>query len=228
VVQELGSTSVIAVPKNWTKRLIHIDIDRDGDGKSDAHYRATGEHPFWTTERGWQHAVDLKIGDQLLTEQLEKVRAIGVSVEAIKVDTYNLSVAGVHTFYVVDAGLAVLVHNETPLDAPGHWNYHLEDAAGNVYYHGMAGPNSTPADVQSRHRANHDRFGSTDKMVIEPGQRTYAEARIMEDARIRRDGTLLDDPRGANKENYRGNRQRGISPNNQRLGHLRADVDACP
>lgn len=107
---------VIAVPKNWTKRLIHIDIDEDGDSKADAHYRVTGKHPIWTTERGWQDAVDLKAGDRLLTEKLKKVRVIGVFEEQIEVDTYNLTVAGVHTFYVVDAGVAVLVHNtDVPL-----------------------------------------------------------------------------------------------------------------
>jgi RHS repeat-associated protein len=105
---------VIAVPQNWTKRLIHIDVDQDGDGDSDAHYRATGKHPFWTTERGWQYAVDLKSGDKLLADELTQVSVLNVSEEKIVSDTYNLSVEGVHTFYVVDRGIAVLVHNTQP------------------------------------------------------------------------------------------------------------------
>jgi hypothetical protein len=105
---------VVAVPENWTKRLIHIDVDVDGDEKSDGHYRATGKHPFWTINRGWQHAVNLKAGDKLLTNELSQVAVLDVSEEKTVVDTYNLSVAAVHTFYVVDRGVAVLVHNQRP------------------------------------------------------------------------------------------------------------------
>ncbi len=97
------------------KRLIHVDIDKDGDGESDAHYRATGKHPFWTTERGWQFAVDLKLGDKLLDNHVEVVTVIALREEKIVSDTHNLEVEGLHTFYVVDDGVAVLVHNGTIL-----------------------------------------------------------------------------------------------------------------
>lgn len=141
--------------KNRTRRLIHIDVDQDGDGKSDAHYRATGKHPIWTTERGWQDAVDLKIGDELLTEKLEAVRIIAVAEETITIDTYNFSVEGVHTYYVSIDGVSVLVHNAT-IHVPSGGQALYVGTYGSSYYHnyqngvtGLFTPHHVPQNALS-------------------------------------------------------------------------------
>jgi len=107
----------------------------------------------------------------------------------------------------------------TPLDAPGYWNYYLVDPSGKRYYHGMAGPEQNAADVEYRHSNTPGRFDKPagDQLVQHPGTRTYEESRRMEDALIRKDETLLPNPRTENKDNYRGNRQQGISPKNKRF-----------
>jgi hypothetical protein len=129
--------------------------------------------------------------------------------------TYNLVVDREHNYFV--GASHVLVHNGTPLDASGYWNYHLEDANGNTYYHGMAGPDATEADVAYRHGNTGNRFdpANGDTLVREPGTRTYGEARRMENENALRDGTILPDRGGVNTGNYRGNRQRPIGPKNR-------------
>jgi hypothetical protein len=71
----------------------------------------------------------------------------------------------------------------------------------------MFGPKLTPAKVQSRHRANHNRFKPPDSpndfFEQIPGEREYGEARLMEQRLAVDNDTII----GRDGENYRGNRQ---------------------
>ncbi|MEJ2229513.1 MAG: polymorphic toxin-type HINT domain-containing protein, partial [Alphaproteobacteria bacterium] len=51
--------------KSITSRIIEIYID-DGDGIIDGKFKATGKHPFYTQNRGWQYAENLAVDDVLL------------------------------------------------------------------------------------------------------------------------------------------------------------------
>jgi hypothetical protein len=127
--------------------------------------------------------------------------------------TFNLSVEGLETFFVGDAG--VLVHNLklsrfTRLNRGGYSNYVLRSGGprGRVYYSGMFGPNDTAAGVARRHAANRNRFDpSTDYMDVQEGTRTYGEARVMENDLASANKTVI----GRDGANYRGNRQQPIA-----------------
>lgn len=73
----------------------------------------TEDHPFWNaTDREFQRADQLGQGDQLLTASGQLVRVIGIRPGSEHVATaYNLTVDGIHTYYVVAGATAILVHN---------------------------------------------------------------------------------------------------------------------
>lgn len=105
---------VIALPRNWTEHIVHVHLKDVGE------IEATRNHPFYVDERGWVCASDLKIGDSLLNPHDQPVVVDGIWTENRDADTYNLTVDGVHTYYVVAGQAPVLVHNadELPPNEP--------------------------------------------------------------------------------------------------------------
>ncbi|MFD9946270.1 RHS repeat-associated core domain-containing protein [Nonomuraea sp. NPDC059023] len=98
------------------KNLVQIIVNTvDENGASSTAITTTENHPFWIpTLREWVHAGDLQSGTWLRT-------SVGtyVQVQAIKKWTatqrvHNLTVAGVHTYYVLAGETPVLVHNAGP------------------------------------------------------------------------------------------------------------------
>ena len=70
---------------------------------------ATDEHPFLTVERGWVSAADLRRGEHLLDADGTPV-AVDAVLDLDRVTwVYNLTVEGLHTYYV--GADPVLVHN---------------------------------------------------------------------------------------------------------------------
>ncbi|MFJ9393117.1 colicin E3/pyocin S6 family cytotoxin, partial [Nocardioides sp. NPDC101246] len=89
---------------------------------------ATDEHPFWVTNRGdsgasggsWVDAIDLRFGDRLVTNEDRQVLVVSAGVAARDLMAYNLTIEGLHTFFVSE--IDVLVHNDyvpAPSDLPG-------------------------------------------------------------------------------------------------------------
>ncbi|MEU0171671.1 polymorphic toxin-type HINT domain-containing protein [Streptomyces iakyrus] len=73
---------------------------------------ATYEHPFWSpSEREWVHAVDLKPGMTLETDDGDTVLVTANRAHTKKARTYNLTVDDLHTYYVLAGATPVLVHN---------------------------------------------------------------------------------------------------------------------
>lgn len=74
----------------------------------------TAGHPFWSvTEHRFVPAEGLASGDRLLTSAGDTVKVDGsVSTSGSPGAAYNLSVEGVHTFFVGVGGRFVLVHNQ--------------------------------------------------------------------------------------------------------------------
>ena len=101
---------VVANHQNSTKRVIAIEVvDRLGrEGALDA----TGEHPFWTQTDGWVSADELHAGDRLVNHLGETVTVESVAARSLETPTFNLTVEGVHTYFVVSNGVSVLVHNQ--------------------------------------------------------------------------------------------------------------------
>lgn len=110
--QEAGDAKprrVLQVHRTATYRLFHVSI---GDG---GEVVATGSHPFWT-QRGWV-AAEYLTSDDVLTDDLgREVPIRGIGVESRDARTFNLSIEGTHTFFVLAGRTPVLVHNVDPWD----------------------------------------------------------------------------------------------------------------
>jgi hypothetical protein len=81
-----------------------VDLYIDGEVIS-----TTGEHPFWTPDKGWVEAKDLEVGSLLQTEDGRIIDVDGVEKREGDFTVYNFRVEGFHTYFVSELG--VLVHN---------------------------------------------------------------------------------------------------------------------
>jgi len=97
---------VLATPTNSTEHLVHVATSAGGND-----LQATRSHPFWTKNRGWVKAKDLIVGDQVEDEQGRPVSIARIWEEARPIGTFNLTVEGAHTYYVLAGDSPVLVHN---------------------------------------------------------------------------------------------------------------------
>ncbi|MFF1300999.1 MULTISPECIES: RHS repeat-associated core domain-containing protein [unclassified Streptomyces] len=90
---------------------------RTSDGT--AEIIATNHHPFWSpSERAWINAVDLKKGATLRTSTGAVVEVAATHSFDRRQETRNLTVDGLHTYYVLAGDTPVLVHNCPPAIGP--------------------------------------------------------------------------------------------------------------
>lgn len=108
---------VLAVPRNWTEHVVHVGITGGGE------LQATRGHPFFTANRGWLDAKDLRSGDLLQDFEGRPVYVSTVQIEDRTCGTFNLTVDGLHTFYALAGGVPVLVHNVNTYPDPGQPGY---------------------------------------------------------------------------------------------------------
>ncbi|WP_052309148.1 hypothetical protein [Saccharomonospora cyanea] len=104
---------------------MEVTVDVDGDaGEAVSTIIATAEHPFWVDEHGrrlqpaldgpwgegpgWYHAADLDPGDQLRTPDGDHVRITDIRTYTATTRVHNLTINGIHTYYVGYA--QILVH----------------------------------------------------------------------------------------------------------------------
>lgn len=96
------------------KKLVKITVDVDGEaGERTGTLVATGGHPFWVPDLGeWVDAGELRAGSMLRTSAGTYVQVTAVEQWTAKHQhAHNLTVDGLHTYYVVTAETSVLVHN---------------------------------------------------------------------------------------------------------------------
>jgi hypothetical protein len=127
---EVVARPITACLGNWTQHLAKIKI-------GDEMIWATRIHPFYLPEANeWRAAMELKAGMKVLDIDL-KLRTIeDVQIMGTHEDTFNISVAEFHTFFVGKVGL--LVHNsgfENITQVPTEI-YTVRDPAGQVVYVG--------------------------------------------------------------------------------------------
>ncbi len=96
------------------KNIVEITFDTDGDrGNRTGTVVATDGHPFWVDDfGGWIDAADLKPGDIARTpdgQLLTVVRAHGYTAHR---RVHNLTIDGIHTYYVTAGDRDILVHNK--------------------------------------------------------------------------------------------------------------------
>ncbi|MFV2018368.1 polymorphic toxin-type HINT domain-containing protein [Micromonospora sp. LOL_023] len=98
------------------KELVDVSVATGGGDRSVI--TATDGHPFWVPELSeWVDAADLEVGQWLQTSAgtWVQITALERRTEATRV--HNLTVADIHTYYVLADNTPVLVHNCNPSNA---------------------------------------------------------------------------------------------------------------
>jgi Pretoxin HINT domain len=95
------------------KHLVRITIDTDGRaGDATATVVATDNHPFWAPELDkWIKATDLRAGQWLKTSAGTWVQITAIQRWTQTARVHNLTIAAIHTYYVLAGTTPVLVHN---------------------------------------------------------------------------------------------------------------------
>ena len=101
---EKALKQVVQTFVNQTDELVHVKVDNQT-------ISATPNHPFYSPEKGWVEAVDLRADDRLILRSGEIVIVEDVQFEVLEtpVTVYNFEVEDFHTYYVTSS--SVLVHN---------------------------------------------------------------------------------------------------------------------
>ncbi|MEV1247035.1 RHS repeat-associated core domain-containing protein [Nonomuraea sp. NPDC049750] len=109
---------ITPITSKGVKNLVRVAVDSDGDqGRGAGMVTATDGHPFWApTARQWEQAGTLRPGQSLQTSHgaYLKIAALEKSTAADQ-RVYNLTVADLHTYYVLAGETPVLVHNSNGL-----------------------------------------------------------------------------------------------------------------
>jgi hypothetical protein len=134
--------TVTAIHITHTDRA-YTDVTIETHGRQ-ASITSTNHHLYWdATTHAWTTADHLNIGDQLQAANGRMVPVVEIRSYAAAVVTYNLTVDGVHTFYVEAAQTPVLVHNSGLCDIP--WSSGQVSAAARAIEGG-----ATSIEVSSR------------------------------------------------------------------------------
>ncbi|MYS46090.1 chemotaxis protein, partial [Streptomyces sp. SID5998] len=111
------------------KALVDVTVGRPAAGHGGT-VVTTDKHPFWVADgRGaWRDADQLAVGMRLRTDAGKRARITATRAwNAPDQRVYNLTVAELHTYYVLAGDTAVLVHNAgkfcgADADALQHWD----------------------------------------------------------------------------------------------------------
>ena len=95
------------------KDLVAITVDTDGpDGTATGTVVATDGHPFWVDDQGrFVAAGDLLTGDEVRTADGQELEVVAIDESTQVRRVHNLTVEGIHTYYVRAGDEPVLVHN---------------------------------------------------------------------------------------------------------------------
>lgn len=112
---ETSSRTVVAtIVGEGDKHLVEVTVDTDGPrGDATGLVIATGNHPFWVeSTRRWTDAADLRAGDAVRTPDGERRTVVALHQRTERLRVHNLTIEGVHTYYVAAGDADVLVHNK--------------------------------------------------------------------------------------------------------------------
>ncbi|WP_366510797.1 polymorphic toxin-type HINT domain-containing protein [Streptomyces sp. MP131-18] len=108
---ETGPRTVTAeLTNSGDKDLVTLTItDTQGNTHS---LTSTAEHPYWTPGHGqWLNAADLHPGTHLHTDTGTQARVTTTDHWTTSTTVHNLTIEGLHTYYVLGGTTPVLVHN---------------------------------------------------------------------------------------------------------------------
>ena len=97
-----GPHRVTAVMVNRDPATEHLVLDTGA-------LETTPNHPFYTTDRGWVEAGQLKIGEHIRTATGTDALVVSFTVDPHPARMWDITVAGAHSFFVGSG--EVLVHN---------------------------------------------------------------------------------------------------------------------
>ncbi|MCX5613492.1 polymorphic toxin-type HINT domain-containing protein [Streptomyces sp. NBC_00047] len=91
------------------KKYVDLSIQTDDGVKT---ITTTDHHPFWSeSDQAWKDAEDLTPGTTLRTDTGATAAIVHTRTYQAVNETYNLTVADLHTYYVLAGATPVLVHN---------------------------------------------------------------------------------------------------------------------
>ena len=100
---------------------------------------ATAGHPFWSvSDAAWVDAGELQVGDAVLEADGTETVVTATTELTVRATVFNLTVADIHTYFVVVGDAATLVHN---CQLPGYNNFRAakrdlgSPGEGNVFDH---------------------------------------------------------------------------------------------
>ncbi|MFE7773970.1 polymorphic toxin-type HINT domain-containing protein [Streptomyces sp. NPDC057445] len=118
----------------------------------------TDTHPFWVTDqRRWLDAGDIRTGATLRSENGLGLPVVAVSRFTQRQTTHDLTVADVHTYYVVAAASGILVHNNDGATKPTAEHRKLQNII-NTLYKGVGSPDQI-GDGSAMAAADHEAKG---------------------------------------------------------------------
>jgi hypothetical protein len=104
------------------KPMVELTVDIDGKrGNKTASVTATAGHPFWVPRlHKWVEAGKLASDSMLRTGAGTRIQVKAVKTWTAQAQrVHNLTVDGLHTYYVLAGKTPVLVHNTSPVDGCG-------------------------------------------------------------------------------------------------------------
>ncbi|MFC7531845.1 polymorphic toxin-type HINT domain-containing protein [Actinoplanes sp. GCM10030250] len=148
------------------KELIDLTLvgAGSGGGGPPAVVTATAGHKFYSTERGWIPAAELRDKETLRDASGAEVTVAGRDERSATTTVYNLTVSDTHTYYVQAGDESVLVHNcgegGTGLKYVTYTKVH--PVTGKIYSgrtRGYGDPNDIVAAREAGHHMNDEGFG---------------------------------------------------------------------
>ncbi|MFC9606944.1 polymorphic toxin-type HINT domain-containing protein [Streptomyces niveus] len=110
-VREVANTIVTEDDKHF------VDLTIEGKSGDPVALISTTTHPFWVeSEKAWIEAGDLEPGMELRTPTGDTVTLEGTRYFDQRQRTHDLTVTGIHTYYVLAGATPVLVHNCNDID----------------------------------------------------------------------------------------------------------------
>ncbi|MDN3357330.1 polymorphic toxin-type HINT domain-containing protein [Actinomadura sp. DC4] len=146
-----GRPVLATITGTGTKHLVQITVTtHHHKSKKSGVVIATDNHPFWTERPGqWTQAGELKPGMWLRASAGTHVQITAIKTWTQHQTVHNLTVNGVHTYYVKAGVTSVLVHNcyETLDFAHGTTSTHADNIQENGLSGGAAQANSRGGSV---------------------------------------------------------------------------------
>ncbi|GAB2968378.1 hypothetical protein GCM10027184_16770 [Saccharothrix stipae] len=193
-----------------TKNLVEITVDTDGPGSTaTGAVIATDKHPFWVDDQGrWIDAQDLRPGDQVLSDRGGRLSVVSTRTWTERKKVHNLTVAGIHTYYIHAGDVPVLVHNCALDNAAPDQLHKVATDGGSPRKLSRAGESIQKHSAPNRSQAQRDKydFGATTNVDRNFLGQTYVEE-------------ILTDPRATRRLNHNAAAHYGGSTLDIKMGN---------